>query len=206
MGDLIDARDLVTAYNQCKHLNDFLREKGNDLLLSLHDTIKNLKSHWVSSDGTIHINNLINLYDYLGRLIEASLVVASTAGNSVVKIQELNRMNGGFGDVGIHFSPNFIYRRIAFAEQTSRYFVAPQALKDKNDLYTICSSYNSLITSIKNQTDDLFANWLTGANKEKIQSEFNDVFVLSDKYKSILELAYNNLDKATTNITIVSGK
>ena len=59
MNDIV-INNLDLGYEQCKEINSFSLSTGDDLLNNLSSNIANLKSHWVGTDATAHINNLIN--------------------------------------------------------------------------------------------------------------------------------------------------
>ena len=92
--------NLDLGYDQCEGLNNLAIQKGQDLINELKNNINNLKVHWVGNDAMVHINNLIELYGFLGKLVDSAMSVTSNAANSMIRLQEIRQANGGMGSVG----------------------------------------------------------------------------------------------------------
>ena len=73
----IRVNNLDLGYDQCEGLNNLAIQKGQDLINELKNNINNLKVHWVGNDAMVHINNLIELYAFLGKLVDSAMSVTS---------------------------------------------------------------------------------------------------------------------------------
>lgn len=201
----INVENLDLGYSQCEGLNKLVISKGQDLMGDLSTNIANLKLHWVGNDAMVHINNLIDLYTYLGRMISSALEVTSNAADAMIAIQEIRRMNGAsMGSVGTKLPAFTTFNNIATVTVTTQYFVEPEAVNDLSTLKGIYSSFNEFMNSFKSQKDELFSNWKSGANKGNAEARFAEFMDVTNKYNTYLESAIDNLEKATKNIAYVA--
>lgn len=201
----INVDNLDLGYSQCEGLNKLVINKGQDLMSDLSTNIANLKVHWVGNDAMIHINNLIELYSYLGRMVSSALEVTSNAADAMIAIQEIRRMNGAsMGSVGTKLPAFTNFNSIANVTVTTQYYVEPAAVSDLNTLKGIRDSFNEFMNNFKNQKDDLFSNWKSGANKNSAEARFAEFVDVTNKYNTYLESAIDNLEKATKNISYVA--
>ncbi len=198
--DNIKINNLDLGYNQCQEINSMSLENGKTLLDNLSSNISNLKNHWVSSDATVHINNLINIYNGMGALMQDAILVTSNAANSIIAVQNVRNANGGSGMIGDKLPTTMEFTSIPLAEPTVRYDVDPGILNDLNTLQSIFSTYNKFVTDFNNQKDELLSNWIAGANKERAVSLFESFNDNTSKYTTYFNDAISNLSKATTNI------
>lgn len=200
----INVNNLDLGYDQCAELNKLVSNKGQDLMSDLSSNIGNLRVHWVGNDAMMHINNLIELYSYLGRMVSAALEVTSTAADAMIAIQEIRRANGAtIGSVGTKLPAYTSFNSISNVTSTTQYYVEPAAVSDLGTLRGIHDSFNEFMSSFKSMRDELFSNWKAGANRGNAETRFQEFVDLSNKYNSYLEDAIVNLDKATKNISYV---
>lgn len=202
----INVKNVDLAYDQCENLHKTMDMRGSVLMSELKSNITNLKVHWISSDASAHINNLIDLHTFLGNVIVDSVNSISYAADRIISIQNVRKANhGGSGNVGTHLSTRTDFDKLSHIENTAEYQASYGELtSDLNDLKSIQASYMQLISTFKNQRDELFNNWLAGANIERARQVFNDFLDNSDKYKNYLDSAIENLSKATSNISFIS--
>lgn len=197
----IHVKNLDLGYDQCDGLYNLANLKGQDLINELKNNINNLKVHWVGNDAMVHINNLIELYGFLGRLVDSAMKVTSNAANSMIRIQEIRQSNGGKGSVGTTLNSFYEYGSIPNVVSTTEYYVEPGALNDLKKLENIYSSYKEFITNFKSKKDELFSNWTMGANIEEAKARFEEFSSISSKYDSYLDNAIQNLSNACKNIS-----
>lgn len=201
----INVNNLDLGYEQCEGLNRLANNKGQELMSDLSNNIANLRVHWVGNDAMMHINNLIELHSYLGRMISAALEVTSNAADAMIAIQEIRRANGAtMGNVGTKLPSSTSFNSIANVTATTQYYVEPAAVTDLNELKNIQSNFNEFMSMFKSQRDELFSNWKAGANKGNAEARFQEFVDLSNKYNSYLDNAIDNLEKATKNISYVA--
>lgn len=197
----IRVNNLDLGYDQCEGLNNLAKQKGQDLINELKNNINNLKVHWVGNDAMVHINNLIELYGFLGKLVDSAMSVTSNAANSMIRLQEIRQTNGGMGNVGTALIGFYEYGAIPNVISTTEYYVELAALNDLKILNNIYSSYKEFITNFNSKKDELFSNWTMGANIENAKARFEEFSSISSKYDSYLDNAIQNLSKACNNIS-----
>ena len=57
----ISVKNVDMAYEQCANLHKTMNSQGGEIVVNLTNNITKLKSDWIASDATAHINNLIDL-------------------------------------------------------------------------------------------------------------------------------------------------
>ena len=197
----INVSNLDLGYEQCHDLNVEAATSGENLLNNLAATINNLKSHWIASEATIHINNLIVVYEALVALITDAKGVTADASAKIIAIQEVRNANGGAGMVGDLLSnaaPASV--SIGRLDPTSEYYVDPAAANDHAMLTDVCASYSSFVGRFNTIKDELFRNWTAGANRENVVGNFNEFEANSETYRKYLNDANDNLGIAVANI------
>ena len=73
----IELSNVMQGYEQCKGMNDLVTNSGEPILKDLTHTVKNLQQHWIGSDATVHINNLIKVQKALEALLKDAKGISS---------------------------------------------------------------------------------------------------------------------------------
>lgn len=197
----INVRDLDLGYTQCEDLNTLSKTSGENLINSLATNVTNLKVHWKGSDATVHINNLIKVYNALVALVTDAKGVTAAAGNAIIAIQEVRRSNGGPGNVGSTLPGNAPdAQSLPNAEETVEYYCDPSTGSDYTQLEQICTDYTTFVTNFRSQKDALMSNWTAGANREQAVNNFNEFESNSETYNKYLVDARENLSIAVSNL------
>lgn len=196
----IRVTNLDLGYDQCKGLNDLANRSGQSLMNELKDNVGKLKIHWVGNDAMVHINNLVDLYRFLGELVSGAMSVTSTAAESMIRLQSIRQANGGMGEIGNRLPMDITTSLLSNVNSTTEYYVEPAALNDLNDLEKIYDSYKEFISNFNSKKDELFSNWTMGADIDKAKSRFEEFSNISVKYDGYLADAIENLRKACNNI------
>ena len=198
----INVTHLDEGYNQCANLNNFASTKGEKLISDLESTITNLKLHWVASDATVHINNLINVHDALVALITDAKADTADAAERIIAIQTIRSANGGGGLVGDPLSSSAPKSNVLVkCDDTSAYNVDPSAKDDYFMLQEECTSFSSFVSEFTQMKDELFNNWQQGANRETAVSNFSKFADNADTYNTYLTSARDNLGIAVSNLS-----
>lgn len=197
----ITVKNLDLGYSQCEAINNTSLNAGETLLNNLSSNIANLKSHWVGTDATAHINNLINVYKGLGALINDALIVTHDAAESMISVQRVRNANGGEGMIGESLRSSMEFMAVSPAEPTVEYYVDPSALNDLTTLQDIFKEYQNFLNTFTTEKDDLLGNWLAGANREKVVSIFDEFYNNTEMYTNYFNSAIENLTIATKNIS-----
>lgn len=193
--------NVSTAYSQCEGLNTLARTSGENLIKNLESDINNLKVHWVGMDATIHINNLIKVYNALIDLIAQAKESSAEAGNSVIGVQGVIHSNGGKVNVGDVLPSNRPdAATIATLDDTDEFYCDQGSKDDYTLLVQICTDFDTFRNQFASEKDELMTNWISGAGKEKAVEVFNNFESNSDIYKSYLINARDNLEIAVNNL------
>lgn len=198
----IQVNNLDLAFDQCYGIHTLASNSGQTLINDLQNNINALKLHWKGSDATLHINNLIKVHKALVALITDAKLVTSDAADKIIAIQEVRKSNGGVGNVGSPLSksaPSSVV--LPEVSDTAETYVVPEAKNDHMDLSNICNKYNSFIQEFTAKKDELFGNWLAGANIERAKTNFNEFLTNSTTYNGYLNSAKDNLGIAVSNMS-----
>lgn len=197
----INVNNLDQGYQQCEELNTLSRTSGENLINNLGTDINNLKVHWKGSDATIHINNLIKVYDALIAVVGDAKSLTSAAGSAMSAIQEVRRANGGSGVVGALLPNNAPDSApIGNVDETTEYYCDPAARADYTQLVQVCTDFVNFRNQFSSQKDTLMSNWTAGANREEAVSAFYNFESNADTYNTYLTGARDNLEIAVNNI------
>lgn len=201
----IQVTNLDQGYTQCEELNTLVSTTGTKLLGDLGTDITNLKAHWKGNDATVHINNLITVYEGLVSTITSAKQITAAAGSQMIAIQQVRQANGGSGSIGSELSASApesnTYTR---NEETLEYYCDPAARGDLSLLEEICNTFNTFKSQFVSDKDALMSNWTAGANHEEAVSCFNNFIENADTFYSYLTNAKENLSTAVSNIAALN--
>ena len=197
----INVTNLNLGYEQCERLNTLVRNSGEKLIDELSSNISSLKAHWIGSDATNHINNLITVYEALVALLTDAKAITADVGNKMIAIQTVRNANGGGGSVGAELpseAPNS--QVIERCGETAEYNVDPAAKADYQLLVEECSEFSRFVSEFRDMKDELLSNWTAGVNREQAVSNFGNFEANSDTYSKYMTDARDNLEIAISNI------
>lgn len=200
----IQVDSLDGAFDQIKVISDNVTKDGGALLQKLEGNIGALKNDWVGSDATLHINHLIDIYDALVLLLGAAKEDCATASEKIIAIQQIRFSNSGNkGRVDTKLSAEVPqHSTIEKLTETGRYYVDANAANDSVTLGNIIADYSKFMTAYETDFRELLdRNWKAGANWQETNNHVNEyVGEYSSKYKSYIDTAKQELDKAIKNI------
>lgn len=196
------AKDLDGAYNTISELYNLSTNDGEKLELSLKTIITNLQNHWKGNDAVIHINNLMDVYKGLNAVVSSIKYVSHNVSIPIVKVQTIRNSNGGRGNVGDIIPYNEeISAQFVKLDLTEEYYVDPiGAPNDYNELSELCDLFNVFCNRFHEYKEELFDNWVSGSDREKAVSSFEEFEINVDEYKTKLNNAKVNLEYATSNL------
>lgn len=201
----IIVNDIPSAYTQCEGLNTLSSTQGEKLISSLGTDITNLKNNWKGSDATVHINNLIKVYNAMVDIVTTAKTITAKAGANIIELQRVVSSNGGGLNVGAALNaaaPESI--AIQPVEETTEYYCSPSAKSDYAQLVEICTNFVNFKTQFSDLKKELMANWISGLNKEDAVAAFDYFDSMTDDYNNYLTSARDNLEIAINNIATLN--
>ena len=198
----IVVEDLDLGYEQCKDLSALANSQGAKLLDEFKNNIAQLKEHWIASDATEHINNLIKVAKALGTLLGESTVYTSNAADGMIGLQELRNSNGGGGAIGDPLKKEGPQTpSIAEVPPTKEYRCDKAHLgQDLETLISIGDSFDSFTNTFNDDVDSLLSNWKEGANHPDAEACFRRFAEDAESYKNLIKSAKDNLSTAVSNL------
>ncbi len=197
----IDFKDLDKGYTQISEISTHVKTKGTELLNKIDQNIGNLKVHWIGTDASKHINNLIDMYSSLGQLLTIATTLTSATADNIIAVQKVRFANNQSGMVGSELTkqgPNVA--SISKMPDTERYYCDPAAANDLSTLIEIYNNYTTFANTFEQNTNELMNNWIDGANRAQVNSAFSKFISESKEYKQHLANAKSNLETAVSNI------
>ena len=198
--------NLDGAYETLKSLNNLATTDGISgvtLASTLAGIINNLKAHWIGSDATLHINNLIKVYDALCALVTDVTTVAHNVSIPIVKAKEIREANGGAASDGTVIPVyDGSFEKISEVLTTEEYYVDPTAAPgDYRDLVGLSNDFNTFADKFAYYETELMENWTSGNDRATAESSFTEFNGYVVKYKEYLSDAKDNLKTATSNLS-----
>jgi len=193
--------NLDGGYLTLCNLNALATNDGILMETTLKDIINKLQLHWKGNDATNHINNLMDVCIGLEAIINTVMLVAHNISKIIVNVQTIRNSNGGMGDVGTIIQYNQ-QQPLAFKklDSTVEYYVDPVgAPKDFYELSDLCESFVNFCSKFSQFKNELMNNWLSGTNRDKVLSDFEEFESNISEYIKKLKDAKNNLEIATSN-------
>lgn len=196
------AHNLDSAYQTLSNLSSIANNEGITIEKSLKNVINNLQLHWKGNDAVLHINNLMDVYAGLEAIVESVMVVAHDVSIPIVNAQTIRNSNGGTGDVGsvlLYNQPEkVLFQKL---ENTTEYYVDPVgAPRDYAELCESYSAFTNFCNKFSNLKEELMNNWISGTNRDKAVSNFEEFASNVSNYNKNLNAAKDNLANAITNL------
>lgn len=195
-------RDLDGTHALLTELNNLSTKDGMSLEGKIKNVITNLQKHWKGNDATVHINNLIDIYTGLNKIINCINIIAHDNSLPIVKAQTFRNVNGGGGEVGniIPVSEDELYPFVKL-DNTAEYFVDPTgAPQDYNELAEAGDLFSNFCNKLYEYKEELFEKWESGDDRDRALSTFEEFESNVDKYKANLNKAKGNLGNATARL------
>ena len=174
MGDLsFHALDLDGTYHTLEKINQLAISDGNMLIENLKKLVLDLKNHWIGNDATIHINNLIKIYDSVRNVVQNVNLVAHNTSEPIVNAQTIRNANGGAGEVDkIIPIENGKSDTIEILQSTKEYYVDPVLVpQDLVDLQVQKDAFNNFCTKFSGYKDELLNKWAAWIKSGALASE-----------------------------------
>lgn len=203
MGDLsFHALDLDGTYDTLEKINQLAISDGNMLIENLKKLVLDLKNHWIGNDATIHINNLIKIYDSVRNVVQNVNLVAHNTSEPIVNAQTIRNANGGAGEVDkIIPIENGKSDTIEILQSTKEYYVDPVLVpQDLVDLQVQKDAFNNFCTKFSGYKDELLNNWLSGSDRPKAINDFTDFEKDIANFKKIFSDAEQTLSIVVSNL------
>ena len=197
---MVSFQDLDLGYDQCRDIYSLIKNDGTNLLTNIKNVVDGLRTHWKGTDATLHINQLVNVYDGVDTFITEVGNDMSFASKKIVEVQEVRRANGASGKVGEALSSCEKTETPAKVDDTPEYNCMPEASNDLKTLIQIVEQFDSFTTRIKEDSNELLQNWTAGNDRDKVVRNFSKFEEDSVEYKKSIVESRDALEVAVTNM------
>lgn len=191
--------NLDMAYTHIKAMYNLVTVQGEELASSFSSIINSLMSHWKGSDATLHINNLISMYQSFCPLIGDVTRVAHNVSIPIVEAQTIRSANGGSGNVDAVISEHDVTQTTFNSlGDTVEYYVDPDGAKaDYTNLSTLCDDFNRFQNTFSTHKDNLLEVWTDGVDR-------NNAINIMDEFLSNAQSCYRVIGDAANNLQIAT--
>lgn len=199
----IKVADLDRAGSEANAFNE-ASNAGGDVTIKLGQVIETLRTNWIGSDATTHLNNLIDLHTALYDIAHASIQISYDTVQIIRNMQVVRQSNGG-GAVTVT-SPTITSmpqdsREIERVADTTSYDVKDGASDDYEKLVNVKSLFLSFVEQYNDKYNTLLSNWTEGGNIDTLKQVHSNLNENADNFGQVLDNAIKNLNTALENIS-----
>ena len=204
---MLDFTDLDLGYDQVVAIHNYIKSEGESLATRINGNIDKLTNDWVAEDATIHINNLIDVYNKLVKFIKGSVSVLSEATEKIVEVQETRESNGARSSmVGGRVSSEVDLAGDKADIVTSAKYTTDVAVlrADYDELKSLTEEFKGFADKVAQDGDELMNNWRAGNKRQETFEELESFKTISKESHAKMTEAHENLETAVTNIENIS--
>lgn len=204
---MVDFTDLDLGYEQVVAIHNYIKNTGENLATRISGNIDKLTNDWVAGDATLHINNLIDVYNKLVKFIKNSVAALTEATEKVVEVQETRESNGARSEmVGSRVSGDVdLAGDRAEISGSVKYTSDAAALRsDYDELGQLTDEFKAFADKVNSDGDTLMENWHAGNKREETRQELDSFKTIAIESHEKMTNAYDQLGIACTNIENIS--
>lgn len=198
---MVKFNDLDLGYDQCKDLYDTIKTEGERLLSDLNLVYKGLNNHWKGEDATLHINQIVDVYNGVNEFIKDTGNAISFATKKVIEVQNIRKANGSSSVVGSELGTMLEKESLSKIETTAEYSCVPEAKKDLQTLIQVCDEFNIFSNNVETKTEELLENWQDGNERNIVMNNSQDFEKVSTDYMQFLNETRDALEIAVENLS-----
>ena len=198
---MVSFQDLDLGYEQCREIYSLIKNEGANLLSNIKYACDGLRIHWKGTDATLHINQLVSVYDGVDTFVTETGNDMSFATEKIIEVQEVRRANGASGRVGDPLSKVERSETPAKVDDTSEYYCMPEASNELKLLIQICEQFDTFTDRIRTSSNEMLQNWTSGNERDKVVRNFSKFEEDSVEYKRLITESKDALEKAIANMS-----
>ena len=204
---MVDFNDLDLGYEQVVGIHSYITNEGESLATRINGNIDKLTNDWVAEDATLHINNIIDVYNKLVKFIKASVAVLADATEKIIQVQETRESNGATGSM----DGGKVSREVdltgdkAEITKSVKYTTEVSILRaDFEELNNLTEEFKIFSERVEKEGDDLMQNWLAGNGRTETKEELESFKTVSKESHVKMTEACEKLELAVNNIENIS--
>ena len=204
---MVDFNDLDLGYEQVVGIHSYITNEGESLATRINGNIDKLTNDWVAEDATLHINNIIDVYNKLVKFIKASVAVLADATEKIIQVQETRESNGATSSmVGGKVSREVdLTGDKAEITKSVKYTTEVSILRaDFEELNNLTEEFKIFSERVEKEGDDLMQNWLAGNGRTETKEELESFKTVSKESHVKMTEACEKLELAVNNIENIS--
>ena len=204
---MVDFNDLDLGYEQVVGIHSYITNEGESLATRINGNIDKLTNDWVAEDATLHINNIIDVYNKLVKFIKACVAVLADATEKIIQVQETRESNGATSSmVGGKVSREVdLTGDKAEITKSVKYTTEVSILRaDFEELNNLTEEFKIFSERVEKEGDDLMQNWLAGNGRTETKEELESFKTVSKESHVKMTEACEKLELAVNNIENIS--
>lgn len=158
------------------------------IMQNLKEGIDNLEQNWEGHDAGVQINNVVTVYNAMGRIKDMLDELASEASKISSDYRAIQKANGANNLEELsRIVPEAPSTRIAeYSDTRDTINIQTGAVTGKQKIDNANSAIDGFIASVKREFDDIMNNWTAGPKREEAKQVFDEFVANSNKYKQLL--------------------
>ncbi len=191
---------LDDCYDYALDLHKTITVKGRTIMTSLKRIINGLAEKWISTDGIIHINHLIDGYNKMSRFFESMYSVSTSVVSEVVDAQQLRADTGGKSRIGNKVNDIYTHHEFESLADSGKYYFDPTAKVEYERLVQLAIDFDEFIHKVKDCSDQIMIRWKSGRGHQEAEKNFEEFVTLSIEIKKYLDDAVVELKTMLDNV------
>lgn len=192
----------VQITDQVLKMHNLISSTGKEFLTNYAGVVENLAAHWTGSDAVANQTDLANVYSEVTKLMKTLENLIVTVNNEeVYPLLRHIELSGGdtYKKENISVSLGSVKDSVQITAESTVSRTAPEIIQDAVDFNGLPEKFEMLKEDLLMAKEDLFKNWLDGANIADVKSSFGAFASNVDGYITQVKKVRDNLNTVAEN-------
>lgn len=192
----------VQITDQVLKMHNLISTTGKDFLTKYADIVERLSQHWTGSDAVANQTDLANVYSEVTKLMKTLENLIVTVNNEeVYPLLRHIELSGGDSYKKDNISPSLgsIKDSVQITKESTVSKTEPDIIQDETDFNGLPEKFEMLKEDLLAAKEELFKNWLDGANIADVKSSFGTFANNVDGYINQVKKVRDNLKTVAEN-------
>lgn len=192
----------VQITDQMLRMHNLISTTGKEFLTEYARIVECLARDWTGSDAVANQKDLANVYSEVTKLMKTlERLIEATNNNEVYPLLRHIELSGGssYKKENISASLGSVKDSVQITSEGTVSKTNPEIIQDAADFNGLPEKFEMLKEDLLMAKEDLFKNWLDGANIADVKSSFGAFASNVDSYISQLKKVRDNLNTVAEN-------
>lgn len=176
---------------------------GKQFLKDYAKIVERLSQHWTGSDAVANQTDLANVYAEVTKLIKTlENLIIKVNNEEVYPLLRHIELSGGIGykkEMGLQSSLGEISNSVSITKESNQSMTTSDIIQDASDFNGMPEKFETLKENLISAKNELFKNWLDGADLANIKSSFTSFENNVGSYIAQLKKVRDNLNIVAEN-------